>query len=288
MPNNPIEDISRAAQLIRDADSLIITAGAGMGVDSGMPDFRGNEGLWNAYPALGKARIAFTSMASPDAFMQNPELAWGFYAHRLLMYRRTNPHHGFHILKHWGEKMTHGYNVFTSNVDGQFQKAGFDPNTINECHGSIHYLQCMKPCSDAIWEADALQPTVDDEACLITSPIPTCPNCGGMARPNILMFGDWHWNAGMQDVQSSRMRRWLGKVRQPVCIELGAGTAVPTVRRFSQIMCDQLGGHLIRLNIREPEVDRAQDVGIPVGALSGLEAIAEALGGDWLVPRRQD
>ena len=56
--------------LFSKADSLIISAGAGMGVDSGLPDFRGNQGMWQAYPELGKQRIDFTEIANPAAFRQ--------------------------------------------------------------------------------------------------------------------------------------------------------------------------------------------------------------------------
>ena len=105
MPLQADQNILRAAALIADADALIVTAGAGMGVDSGLPDFRGNEGFWKAYPALGQANINFTSAASPSAFASNPRLAWGFYGHRLALYRRTVPHHGFALLKQWGRKI---------------------------------------------------------------------------------------------------------------------------------------------------------------------------------------
>ena len=147
--------IARAAELIADADALLVTAGAGMGVDSGLPDFRGNEGFWNAYPALGRARMAFTSVASPRTFRADPALAWGFYGHRLALYRATVPHAGFDLLRGWGGRMEHGTGVFTSNVDGQFQAAGFDPQRIAECHGSIHHLQCMQPCRPETWPAEA-------------------------------------------------------------------------------------------------------------------------------------
>jgi hypothetical protein len=93
--------IERAADLIGDADALIIAAGVGMGVDSGLPDFRGSEGFWNAYPALGRDRISFSGLASPASFMENPALAHGFYGHRLALYRATQPHAGFAILKKW-------------------------------------------------------------------------------------------------------------------------------------------------------------------------------------------
>ena len=66
---------AEAARLVSAADGLIIAAGAGMGVDSGLPDFRGNEGFWKAYPALARARLEFTRIASPSAFERNPQLA---------------------------------------------------------------------------------------------------------------------------------------------------------------------------------------------------------------------
>ena len=113
------------------------------GVDSGLPDFRGNEGFWRASPALAQARLDFASIASPAAFRSAPELAWGFYGHRLALYRRTVPHAGFGQLQRWGARMQQGLSVFTSNVDGQFQIAGYSADAVHECHGSIHHLQCL-------------------------------------------------------------------------------------------------------------------------------------------------
>ncbi len=160
-------DYQRCAALIAQADGLLITAGAGIGVDSGLPDFRGAQGFWGAYPALGRARIAFEQIANPAAFERQPRLAWGFYGHRLQLYRRTVPQQGFAILRRIGESLAHGSFVFTSNVDGQFQKAGFPDERISECHGSIHHLQCTVPCSNAIWPADEFTPEVDAENCLL-------------------------------------------------------------------------------------------------------------------------
>ena len=96
------EAIKKAAQLIHEADSLFIGTGAGMGVDSGLADFRGNHGFWKAYPKLGNAGIEFTEMANPMAFVKNPRQAWGFYGHRLNQYRQTKPHAGFDILEKTG------------------------------------------------------------------------------------------------------------------------------------------------------------------------------------------
>ena len=72
------ELLKRAAELIRSADALVISAGAGIGVDSGLPDFRGAEGFWRAYPALQASGMSFYDVASPETFDRDPELAWGF------------------------------------------------------------------------------------------------------------------------------------------------------------------------------------------------------------------
>ena len=89
------EEVARAAQAIEQADGLLVTAGAGMGVDSGLPDFRGDQGFWSAYPPYAKLGLSFVDLANPRWFQQDPALAWGFYGHRLNLYRTTRPHEGF-------------------------------------------------------------------------------------------------------------------------------------------------------------------------------------------------
>jgi NAD-dependent SIR2 family protein deacetylase len=126
------EQLKLAADWIRDADGILIAAGAGMGVDSGLPDFRGTHGFWNAYPALKAEGIGFQDIANSEAFQRNPIRAWGFYGHRLNLYRRTVPHAGYDILRRWSSMKERGAFVFTSNVDGHFQKAGFPETRILE------------------------------------------------------------------------------------------------------------------------------------------------------------
>ena len=154
-------NLGRAVDAIRCADSLLITAGAGMGVDSGLPDFRGRHGFWKTYPALGKEKVDFYQIATPQSFKTKPTRAWGFYGLRMVQYRQTIPHAGFEILKRIGEAMPNGFSVFTSNVDGQFQAAGYKDEDIVECHGSLHKLQCSQVCNDAIWSAQNFEPQVD-------------------------------------------------------------------------------------------------------------------------------
>lgn len=266
-------DIEQAARLIDAADGLIIAAGAGMGVDSGLPDFRGTTGFWRAYPALARAQIQFESIASPAAFERDPALAWGFYGHRLALYRQTVPHGGFNILRRIGAQLPNGYFVYTSNVDGQFQRAGFDDASVLECHGSIHHLQCINDCVGALWPAEAFVPVVDQAQCRLLGVAPQCPECGALARPAILMFGDWGWNDQRTEAQAGHFAAWRARVRHPVVIELGAGVSVPSVRIFGERQrCP-----LIRINPRESTVASAEGLGISMGAQAALRQIADAL-----------
>lgn len=266
-----------AAELIAAADALLITAGAGMGVDSGLPDFRGAEGFWRAYPALGRRGLQFHQVASPHTFETDPALAWGFYGHRLDLYRRITPHAGFDILRRWGEGRRHGCGVFTSNVDGHFRRAGFNANALAECHGSIHHLQCSQPCSDDIWPADAFVPIVDTDTCTLLNEPPRCPHCGSIARPNILMFGDSGWIEHRSSAQESSLNHWLDGASRIVVIELGAGTAIPSVRDFSQSALIDRKAVLVRINPRESVVPRRMDIALPAPALAALGAIDAAL-----------
>lgn len=245
--------LEEAVQSIVQADALVITAGAGMGVDSGLPDFRGREGFWRAYPPLKKLGIAFEEIANPAWFESDPALAWGFYGHRHNLYRRTRPHAGFDALLRWTQGKSGGGFVFTSNVDGQFQRAGFSEDRIVECHGSLQHLQCVKNCRGQIWPVPArLEFSVDESSCRAIGELPRCPRCGALARPNILMFGDIAWESSRSDAQHSALDDWLearADARLTV-IELGAGTAIPSVRYRSEELQNR-GAKLVRINPAE-------------------------------------
>ena len=270
--------IKQAAEVIADADALLIGAGAGMGVDSGLPDFRGDKGFWKAYPPLERLGISFVSMANPKWFKNDPSLAWGFYGHRLHLYRDTTPHNGFSLLKKWSDEKPSGGFVYTSNVDGHFQKAGFAESQVVECHGSLNHLQCSLTCGDGIWSAVGTEVNVDLESFRAAAPFPSCPNCQRLARPNVLMFGDWHWVEERTNRQYAHYQNWRAGLRHKklVIIECGAGTAVPSVRANSERALDLGEATLIRINPRESH-GRRGTISLPYGALSALEAIENEL-----------
>jgi NAD-dependent SIR2 family protein deacetylase len=274
----PDDDLRRAARALREADALLVLAGAGMGVDSGLPDFRGDAGFWKAYPPFAALGLRFMDLASPRWFADDPELAWGFYGHRLNLYRATAPHRGFATLLAWARAKRRGAFVFTSNVDGHFQRAGFDPRRIVECHGAIETSQCSSPCGPALFPSSTTV-TVDPARFRAARPLPACPRCGALARPNVLMFGDDGWIEDRTDEQRARLSAWLAELAAArarlALIELGAGTGVPTVRLTSEVVARRTGGTLVRVNPREPDAP-PDAIGLPMNALAALDALAHA------------
>ena len=267
-----------AREFIQNADAILITAGAGMGVDSGLPDFRGDEGFWKAYPAIKDLGISFVAMANPEWFESEPTLAWAFYGHRLNLYTETIPHQGFGMLLELVKKKNDDYFIFSSNVDGQFQKAGFAEEKIVEVHGSIHHFQCTKNCTSEIWDADVGYVAIDEKKFrAITTP--QCKNCNAIARPNILMFGDWSWNDVRTNDQEERYYKWLQKLhtngKKLAIIEIGAGLAVPTVRMEGENIASQFRdkAKLIRINPRDFQLNGARGYSIKLGGYEGLEKI---------------
>ena len=256
-----------------------------MGVDSGLPDFRGNAGFWAAYPPYARLGLSFIDLADPAHFESDPAQAWGFYGHRLHLYRATVPHAGFAILHRWGGRLAHGVRIFTSNVDGQFQRAGFDG--VMEVHGSIHHLQCLRPCCDDVWPADGVTIDIDETTMRAAPPFPRCPHCGDLARPNILMFSDGAWVDARTALQERALAQWQCRVMSGgtgrlVVIELGAGRTVPTVRlhagrtaAMAASSSGHAGGALIRINPDRSAVEVPPGAGVALqsGALAALTAI---------------
>lgn len=266
----------QAAELIKNAGALVMTSGAGMGVDSGLPDFRGDNGFWQAYPMYQHLGINFYDAANPRHFADDPAFGWGFYGHRTNLYRNTIPHAGFTILLNWVHNLNLDTFVVTSNVDGQFQKAGFAADKILEVHGSIHHLQCLRPCTQGIWDNDEEIPV--DLDTMRAQHLPRCRQCQGVARPNILMFGDFSWISVRTEAQEQRFHDFLlsNNGKNLVIIEIGAGTAVPTIRHLTQQLARKKNSRAIRINPREAEIC-GENISIAAGGLEALEIIDSLL-----------
>ncbi len=190
------------------------------------------------------------------------------------------PHNGFHALLELCQNKS--WFVFTSNVDGQFQKAGFEPEQVMECHGSIHHLQCTdRSCNRRerhVWSAEEVAIVVDELTFRAQPPFPRCPKCGKVSRPNILMFGDSNWLSDRTFEQQKRFEAWQESLAgSVVVIECGAGTAIPSVRAQSEEFQARHSATLIRVNVREAQGPKHPSPGETISIAGGANAILSSL-----------
>ena len=216
----------------------------------------------------------------------------GFFGHRWQLYSGAQPHEGYHILRRWGEALGRdNYAVFTSNVDGHFLRAGFPDDRVAECHGSIHFLQAMDArLSTKIWPAEPqLTKLRVDHATFLADgdTLPYCPpevgaGEGALARPNIMMFGDWgvvdHRTEAQEKNYFATVSSWPSDARV-VVLEIGAGKAVRTVRNASENILDDFpNATLLRINPAEPD-GPGNTVPIAAGGLEALTLLDKEIGG---------
>lgn len=273
MFGNPTKKVAR---WLESSECLIIMSGAGMGVDSGLPDFRGEKGFWKNYPICGEGKMNYMDAANAEHFETDPEFGWGFNGHRLQLYRDTDPHAGFGILRNWIDRFDLRWFSVTSNVDGHFQKAGFDPQRIYEVHGSVHHLQCLKMCRTDVWENhDSI---AIDPKTFRALDMPRCPHCGALARPNVQFFADYAWSTSRCNEQRERFNEFWREIdgKQTLVIEIGAGRAVPNIRVFTGTLGQRDKVLVTRINPTDPQVMKPH-VGIQKGGLEAIRAINEQL-----------
>jgi NAD-dependent deacetylase len=151
---------------------VTVLTGAGVSAASGVPTFRGAAGLWRTYRAV--------DLATPDAFARDPHTVWEWYAWRRELIAACQPNPAHEVLGRWTRERP-GWRVITQNVDDLHLRAA--TRDLIRLHGSIFEQRCWRGCTDAprAWR--------DDRVPLPTMP-PTCPACGGLARPGVVWFGE--------------------------------------------------------------------------------------------------
>ncbi len=162
-----MDQISKAAEIIVSANTVIALTGAGISVESGIPAFRGSQGLWEKYDPMEYAHI--------ESFRRNPQKVWGMLAelYKIVMKAQPNPaHYALAELEKLGKCQA----VITQNVDALHQKAGNE--RIIEFHGTGETLTCMA-CGKK-YEAKNID---------FDNPPPLC-TCGGILKPDIVFFGE--------------------------------------------------------------------------------------------------
>lgn len=152
---------------LKNARKVAVLTGAGISAESGVPTFRGEEGLWKKFRA--------EELATVDAFMSNPELVWEWYLWRRQLMSDVTPNPG-HLALAEMEKLFDDFTLITQNVDGLHRQAGSEK--IFELHGNISLNKCFS--CDRSYEGE-----ID----IKSGGLPYC-ECGGRIRPDVVWFGE--------------------------------------------------------------------------------------------------
>jgi len=217
--------------------------------------------------------------------------AWGFWHYRYKAYTTNKPHRGYDLLLEWMKAKKYGGFSFTSNIDGHWEACGLSSDRIVECHGSVRFLQCAGVphsseinCESDFWPVEKLEMEIDAKTSCAAEPHPTCKHCGGRARPNVMMFDDYSYISTRLEAQEKQFEQWLHNVQHNngsiAVIEIGAGSAVPTVRLQSQAVLAYSKATLIRVNPEEPQIPKtysSQHLSVKHDSLEFLEAVHDLL-----------
>lgn len=266
-----MENFATIKQWLEEADCIVINTGAGMGVDSGLADYRGNGGQWGQVESTTGESVF--DVVTPHYLLEHPEYAWKMFLTRLKEYEATTPHEGFQILLKWIKRYNLDYFALTSNIDGHLQKAGFEADRVRELHGTLAYFQSTRPdLYDKIWlnERSGEELLADLEKGIF----PTCPHSHVLARPNVYMFRDATYLPTHSKEQDARFQVFLerNKGKKMIVFEIGSGPHVQTVRMKTRMLKNDFGAKIVRINPKDFKVDEPH-IGIAKGALKALQEI---------------
>ena len=157
---------------LRDARRVTVLTGAGVSAASGVPTFRGADGLWRRYQAA--------DLATPDAFARDPALVWEWYAWRRETIAACRPNRAHAVLASWTGRHP-DWRVITQNVDDLHVRAG--TRNLIRLHGSLWMLSCAARCP-------GVPRSWSDDRVPLPGPLPRCCHCGALARPAVVWFGE--------------------------------------------------------------------------------------------------
>jgi NAD-dependent deacetylase len=192
--------IAQIAKRLQSASRITILTGAGVSSASGVPTFRGKEGLWRSYSPQ--------ELATPEAFEANPQLVWEWYDWRRTLISKCYPNVTHQILARWGKRFS-DFTLITQNVDGLHEKAGSED--VIRFHGSIWEVLCWNDCRKSP------QRWIFDEVPLAYIP-PSCPYCGGLIRPGVVWFGE--------EIDSGVLQRSYAAIDCDVFMTIGTSALV--------------------------------------------------------------
>jgi NAD-dependent deacetylase len=214
-----VDQLERAARQVAAAGTVTALTGAGISTDSGIPDFRGPNGLWTKNPAAER-------MFTLQAYLTDPELrrqSWRSRADHAAWTAQPNAgHRALVALERSGRMGT----LVTQNIDGLHQAAGSSPERVIEVHGTLHAVQCLSCGARSPMRAALARVAAGEDD-------PPCERCGGLLKSATIAFGQpldpRVWRAAVRAAQSCDLLLVAGSSLQvhPVAslcdVAVGAG-----------------------------------------------------------------
>jgi len=237
----------RLVDLVRENSPFVALTGAGISTESGIPDFRSPTGIWARYDPL--------EVASIDAFLADPEKVWEFYGLRLEALGRAEPNEGHRALAELEERGLLRA-VITQNIDRLHTRAG--SRHVIEVHGSIATASCL-----------ACGASVPYERVLELLPLPLCPRCGRVLKPDVVMFGELLPEAAV--AEALRLA-----AEAPLLLVVGSSLEVyPIAGLPLETLAN--GGQLAIVNREPTQYDSRAAVVVDGGAGETLRALADGV-----------
>jgi NAD-dependent deacetylase len=232
-----------AKRLVK-ATRVTVMTGAGVSAASGVPTFRGPEGLWRSFRP--------EDLATPQAFRRDPRLVWEWYDWRRSLIARCRPNAAHETLARWSRR--DGFTTITQNVDGLHELAR--TRNVVRFHGSIWELKCagLQPCPGQ-WE---------DRTTPLTTLPPPCPRCGGLARPAVVWFGE--------GIDPDVLARSDAALDCDLFLSIGTSSVVyPAAGLVYQ--ASRRGAFTVEINPQATEASAVVDLAIPLPAEEALPVL---------------
>ena len=242
------DDLARARGLLEDAARIFVLTGAGISAESGVPTFRGEEGLWRSRRPQ--------DLATPQAFRRDPRLVWEWYGWRRELVSRCEPNAGHSALARLA--LDRSARIVTQNVDGLHEVAArtegngsdWEPASPLELHGSLFRVRC----TECVYHGRHRGPIDATD----TTSLPTCPECGALLRPDIVWFGE-----GLDpDVLTTAVS--LAR-EADLCVVVGTSAVVQPAASLPRVT-REAGGSIIEVNPQVTPLTSLAEVALPGSA----------------------
>jgi NAD-dependent deacetylase len=238
--------LDQLARRLRPHSRITVLTGAGVSAASGVPTFRGPEGLWrNSRPE---------SLATPEAFRRDPKLVWEWYDWRRQVLSTKQPNRAHEVLAAWSRRYTN-FTLITQNVDGLHERAG--TRNLIRFHGSIWEVLCWNNYdrSPARWR-DATVPFPQIP--------PACPHCGGLVRPGVVWFGE--------GIDPEVLRQSIQALDCDVFFTIGTSSVVyPAAQLVHQAKA--LGAYTVEMNVERTPASGLLDLALEGSAEEMLDKL---------------